>query len=310
MLASSGAWAGLSQNLSPQTIAPGQRATFTIRLDYADLDGVDLANEDSIPELMDDAFEKTAGVPLLDRSYERTKTDFVWKYSFTAYIPGTFRIPAVEIRFGAQTFSTTAQTFTVQAGRLEGDDELRPEFDEEKIQTKVNQSALWSILGILAAAAAAYAFHKRRKQAPAAADTNSFETPEVWLKSALERLRQTHAQLPTEQAIGEFGQVLRTYLGKRYLAPTDAMTLRELIATVRDWERREGGASDEIGGDITGDIDRLLLKMEGVLFNRAGGKPELVGSAIDSTERRWLPVVSPSDIPGDESAPEGPEKLR
>jgi|GEM_PF-6213311 len=274
-------WAGLTQELKPEAVAPGQRAILTIRLDQADLEGVDLADDANVPELNEEPLSKADGMPMLERNYERTKSQFIWKFAFTAYLPGTYQIPPVEIRFGPQTFSSTAQTLTVHTFRPDGDEELRPEFPEESVPTEFSWGWVkWAVLLVLIAAAY-FAFKQLQKKSKRTGEPSDFEAPELWLRAQLEKLLADSATLPPVTIVENYSSILREYLRKRYLAPTHAMTLRELTRTVQSWEKWDEPTQPN-------PIARLMNQMEIVLFRSQDPAGDFPRDAVQTTQDIWL----------------------
>jgi hypothetical protein len=274
------AWGALTEALMPSTIAPGERTTLTVRLDYSDLQGIDPADEQSVPELFDEPLNKADGLILLDKNYERTRTQFVWNYRFTAYLPRTYRVPAVEIRFGAQTFSTTARTLTVVAARQENDDELRPEFQAASIPTRIPWT--WWVYAALVALVGALAYFISRKlRHKVSGDATEFETPEAWLKKTLEAFLVEHGTSTPDTAAEHYCALLKEYLRRRYLSTTPTMTLRELVKAVRTWEQSKGSP--------TAELESLMLRIEQILFQKAASAPDIVEKAVRTTEALWLP---------------------
>jgi hypothetical protein len=230
--------ADFSFSLEPPTIAPGQRATLTLRLPESDLIRPEkMLDEDIVPEAQDEWLVKTNGLELLDQDYRKEKGTFIWRYEFTSYAVGTISIPPISVSLGPQSFSTERATLTVVTDRPDGDNELRP--DAGELSPPVNKFFWFCVALLLALAGAAYFWRRKlklpvRRRALIAPPVVVEENPVDWLRKQLLILRAKIDTAPEDPHCADaWTAVLREFAARKMHLPVLAWTTREMSLRLR-----------------------------------------------------------------------------
>ncbi len=221
----------LSYKLTPSSILIGERAYLEVRLKTEGL-----GDNDMIPEVVDELLTSHKGLLLLQKDIAREGSEIVWKYHLTAYSTQEYTVPPIQIRFGANTYSTESINLKVLSNRPETDEEIRAEFGA--VMAPVN----WKQLGMLFLGLIVFLlvlkkcltlFKRIDWKKVKAPIVNAFApkiNAKLWLKTELERLRMK-VNDSTEESdlfVDELTQVLKTYFTLEMHAFINAKTSGEL----------------------------------------------------------------------------------
>lgn len=115
---------GFSFHLDKDSIQVGESAFLTIQIPATE--------KDTSPTLVDGSLENHRSLKLLERSLRKSPHHWVVTYEITAHEPAQIRIPAIQVRAGADTFSTESKNLLISTSRADNDKDLRPEFGSLK----------------------------------------------------------------------------------------------------------------------------------------------------------------------------------
>lgn len=82
------------------------------------------------PLVMDELLQQQKEIKLLERSLRETPQSWVVLYELTAHEPSPLNIPAIQIKLGANLFSTESQAVSVNTSRADDDMEIRAEYSD------------------------------------------------------------------------------------------------------------------------------------------------------------------------------------
>lgn len=84
------------------------------------------------PLVLDDSLQQQKEIKLLERNLRETPESWIVTYELTTHDLSPLRVPPIQIKSGADLFSTESQTVSVDTSRAEDDMEIRAEFSELK----------------------------------------------------------------------------------------------------------------------------------------------------------------------------------
>ena len=220
----------------PPKIQPGEHATLELRLPLAP--GEESAEAD-LPQVHDELLEAQPKLQVLERDFKKTDKEWIWRYELTTYAMGTLRVPPIEVRRKGENYSSESVSLEVFTGRGEKDLALRPEFGA------LSRPFPWSVIGIgLLVFGIGYGaltwFRKYKDRLlkklklpeikPLAPPP---ESPEVWLRRELQRIKERVAS-KDYRVIDELSTVWRGYFARRAQAPVEAWTSFEMLARLSE----------------------------------------------------------------------------
>ncbi len=228
-------------SLEPQIIQPGQRAVLTLRLPEADLRWLEGSTpEDVFPEAEDESLLESQELEFLSQDYRKEKSDYVWRYEFTAYSTGEIVIPPISVRMGPQSFSSERRTLQVVSNRTDG--ELRP--NAGAVYPPWDWSFWLGGLLLLALAAAVYWLGKRYwpRRTPQSSDAmqtlHPQELPKEWLKKQFLILRARMESMPQEPNWPDtWFAILKEFTCRDASVPAKAWTTSELRSALKQDSR-------------------------------------------------------------------------
>jgi hypothetical protein len=239
--------AGLAFELRPEQVEPGERARLSVALPLSAIGLADVDEETELPALNDDLLLEAHDLQVLDRDFRRERDQLVWTFDVVAHKDGKYNLPPLEVRFGAQSFSTETVLLTVKSSRAPGDEALRPDYGAVGIPWRWK---LWA-LGLVALAVTVFLWrkfaHRRRLLARLLRSYGtrfrrswSEPSPENVLRRELKLCRDALAGGGAPAAILDRAtHAVRWYLTRRQARPANAWTTEEL-------DRYEALASREL----------------------------------------------------------------
>ncbi|MBY0369761.1 BatD family protein [bacterium] len=283
LVASSPLWADLEFSVEPAVVVPGERARLVVRLPESDLQFPVGASEEHVPEAQDETLTQIQDLQLLDQDYRKVKSEFVWTYALTSYVPGIYTLPPIAIRFGPQSFSTQRLTLTVKDPRPPGDQTLRPNADD--LSPPWSKAPLFWLFLAAVLGGLAYVFRDRLRpkprpvEAPAPAPEPE-EDPLDWLRKQLLILRARLDTSPQDpQAPDWWTAVVKEYAARVKRQPVRAWTTGEFA------QRLEHDAKLSA-------IETLLRACDAVKFGHPNQTPaqtvKVILDWITETERLLL----------------------
>ena len=111
---------GFSFALDKRSIQIGEVTVLTLVLP--------ITNRPDKPLIIDDLLDRHPQLKVLERNMNQTDTATTITFEITAYEARDFRIPPIQVKWGADTFSTEALDLSVTTSRAPEDTEIRPDF--------------------------------------------------------------------------------------------------------------------------------------------------------------------------------------
>ncbi len=263
--------------LDPPTIQPGQRATLEVRLPLSLLGEKDWNDDEAeTPQLRDDLLVDAKSLLLLGREVKREGDAFVWRYEVSAYLPGKYTVPPVEVRMGPQSFSTEAMSFEVKSTRADQDVDIREEFGplSHRWRWEVWLLRFAVLAGVFFLFRWLKKFLPKRKPhvVPTYVDTTPAEAPEAWLRRRLHEIR-VRGSGAAAQSLDELTDSVREYFARKARVPARAWTTREL--------------GDKLADTRVPAIRKIFERCDAYKFSGNTSIPldHLLESALDETER-------------------------
>jgi len=202
--------------------------------------------EVELPTVSDELLSDASDLIILNKQFQRERGSWIWRYELTAYAPGKYTIPPIQVRMGPNTFSTESQTLSITSLRREDDNEIRPELD------RVTPPLPWKKwLGYLALCLTGlcvgeylrkqwqkWSRPKRSLPPPVILSPNHLE----WLKEQFARFRsELESKHYSPKIIDEITYTIREYLSRKTAYPVVAWTTLEFsyrgTSLIEGWDR-------------------------------------------------------------------------
>ncbi len=217
----------LITKISPTEIQPGERVRLEIILEAKNSGELE-------PEIRDDLLLKDGQIQLLDQFFERDEDSLRWVYDFTAYDEGEFRIPPLEIRLGADTYSTESTVFQAVTQRSHEDETLR---GDQGLVSKpipwltlllvfIVGGVLWYFRNSIRLPKWRWALKKRKSHVPV------FTEDELkWLRRELDRIRNELKNHPdrSDKLVDQTTLALREFCKRRFSPTARSWTSTEIL---------------------------------------------------------------------------------
>ncbi|NBX93692.1 MAG: hypothetical protein EB078_04275 [Proteobacteria bacterium] len=260
--------------LDKPTIKIGETTTLTVRLP--------LAKDGSVPQLFEDLVVDHPDLKLLERNYHVDSNTHIWTYEFTAYQPGTFTIPPLQIKSSSDTFSTVAKTVSVISTRSENDMEIRAEFPRlvSPLPWRKLLTGLYWVLGLLATAWIIQWSFKQIQWARLRQLSLSFTLPNLtsdrqWLRKEIQRFRKQLLEGRNQaELIDEITYTLKVFFERKTHQPSPSLTTQELKKRINPRYH-------------TSEIHASLLKTDAVKFQHTPHSA-LAEELLNTIERELL----------------------
>jgi hypothetical protein len=228
--------AGLAFELRPEQVEPGERARLSVALPLSAVALTDVDEDTELPTLNDDLLLEAEDLQVLDRDFRRDRDQLVWTFDVVAHKEGKYNLPPLEVRFGAQSFSTETVLLTVKSSRAPGDEALRPDYGAVRIPWRWH---LWA-LGLIALAVVGFLWRKfayQRRLLARLIRSYGTRIRRSWSEPSPENVLRRELKLCRDALAGGGPPVVildramlavRWYLTRRQARPANAWTTEEL----------------------------------------------------------------------------------
>lgn len=272
--------ATLSFALTPEKVLAGERARLEIRLTRQSN-----TQEDFTPTIFDDLLMQSEAFLVLNRGYSLEGNDAVWKYELTAYQQGFVSIPPVQVKWGANTFSTENIRLEILSSRSHEDHDIREEFGKVRMPVDVAHWLRVVLFGLIAGVCLRLLFFLFEripwrtwlKKTPST-HTDPPLAAEEWLRRELALLRASlESNANVDEVLNRFTVVLKTYYRMKSSLPVECFTSREFDCTFKD---------DRVASRLT----TLFRRCDEHKFswNKCFSPRELVSNGISESESLLL----------------------
>lgn len=217
----------INYSLSSRVIRPGERTTIEFRVPIPKTLDID---SDESPIVEDDLLTQSPKIVLLEKIVQQTSNEWIWKYHITAYEPGTFTVPPVQIWTNGQNYSTERELFEVLSYRSLEDNDLRPEYGEEPLPFPWLKSIL-ALLGALCFSCVVYFSARRKKQVKPGPVSIAPPPPDPydWIRARLSEFRSQLEKGDFDASIvDEITLALKEFFARLSGKPVTGWTTREL----------------------------------------------------------------------------------
>jgi len=224
-----------SFNLDKQSIQVGEITS--LRLE------VPLTKQSERPLVFDELLTQHKKLKVLEQQAQKIERVYQIIFEITAYEPNEYLIPPVQVKLGADTFSTEAIPLSVTTSRQKDDVEIRPEFESLEKPfpwRKVYSALMWLLSGsfvfwlmrwaISRVSWRNFLFISRFFKLP------SFESRKTWLRKEIKRLKTRLAlESDTNAILDDTFFVLKKYFEKCFHQPIPSWTSQELQVRLHDF---------------------------------------------------------------------------
>lgn len=191
---------------------------------------------DTKPLVLDDSLQQQKEIKLLERNLRETPESWIFTYELTTHDLSPLRVPPIQIKLGADLFSTESQIISVETTRAENDMEIRSEFSELNLPFPWRLVYL-ALIGILSVTASLWFLSWMFKKIPWRRINNwqalipHFHLPRhrKWLRTRLTEIEEKIKQgSMNDSLVDEVEQALRYFLFQKTALPIRSWTSREI----------------------------------------------------------------------------------